>query len=111
MILGLGKSYLSTQRIDNGSADDETTPLLPQTVATESDNPPGKMRAAVWAALTTLFTVALVVLLFFPQIVPDALAPVIGRLPKDPMRAALRILDNAPVIVSAVQLLTPRNPR
>ena len=77
MILGLGKAYVSTQRIEDGSAD-ESTPLLPQPVTIEDI---GKTRAGVWAALTTVFAASLVILLIFPQVLPDALAPLVGECP------------------------------
>jgi hypothetical protein len=75
MVLGLGKAYVSTQRIEDGSGD-ETTPLLPQPVTVKDI---GKTRAAVWTALTTLFAASLVILVIFPQVLPDALAPLVGR--------------------------------
>ncbi|KAK7057455.1 dipeptidase [Favolaschia claudopus] len=105
MLLGLGKSYVSTQRIDDGSAQDsahdEATPLLPRPVTMEDI---GKTRAVIWTALTIIFAASLVILLIFPHILPDALAPLVGRLPKDPMKAALQILDNAPVIDGHIDL-------
>ncbi|KAJ7124986.1 membrane dipeptidase-domain-containing protein [Mycena epipterygia] len=55
--------------------------------------------------LTTVFAVGLVFLVGVPQLLPDAFAPLLGRLPKDPMRAALLILDNSPVIVHLPILL------
>ncbi|KAJ7232772.1 membrane dipeptidase-domain-containing protein [Mycena haematopus] len=102
MILGLGKAYVSVQRIEDGSGSaDESTPLLPRPVTIEDI---GKTRAVVWAVLTTVFAASLVVLLIFPQVLPDALAPLMGRLPKDPMRAALQILNEAPVIDGHIDL-------
>ncbi|KAJ7690666.1 membrane dipeptidase-domain-containing protein [Mycena rosella] len=105
MILGLGKSYVSAQRIADRDdrAPDESTALLRQHAAV--DRPaPGKARIAVWAVLTTVFAVSLVFLLGFPQLFPDALAPLFGKLPRDPTRAALVILDNAPVIDGHIDL-------
>ncbi|KAJ6495642.1 renal dipeptidase family, partial [Mycena vitilis] len=65
-----------------------------------------RTRATVWAVLTVWFAASLVVLLFFPDALPDAVAPLVGgcRLGKDPMRAALRLLDNAPVIDGHIDL-------
>ncbi|KAF8170290.1 membrane dipeptidase-domain-containing protein [Mycena galopus ATCC 62051] len=101
MILGLGKAYVSTQRtIEDGPAD-ESTPLLLQPVTVDDI---GRTRAAVWSVLTIIAAASLVVFLIFPHVLPDALAPLVGRLPKDPMRAALQILDNAPVIDGHIDL-------
>ncbi|KAJ7497049.1 membrane dipeptidase-domain-containing protein [Mycena latifolia] len=106
VILGLGKSYLSTQRIADSDerTPDESTALLPQHAVSAEKQVPGNIRGAVWAALTTVFAVSLVFLLGFPQLLPDALAPLVGRLPRDPMRAALAILDKAPVIDGHIDL-------
>ncbi|KAJ7188553.1 membrane dipeptidase-domain-containing protein [Mycena filopes] len=102
-ILGLGRSYVSTP--------DESTRLLggyqptdADLVAHEAYENPSKVRGAVWSVLTILVAVALVILLGAPQILPDALAPLVGRLPKDPLRAALYILDSAPVIDGHIDL-------
>ena len=54
------------------------------------------VRAVVYAVLTTIFVVALVLVLFFWE----KLTGVVGHLPKDPHKAARYILNNAPVIVS-----------
>lgn len=54
------------------------------------------IRAIVYGSLTLLFGVALVGMLFFWE----ELGGVIGGLPKDPLKAALVIMDSAPVIVS-----------
>ncbi len=58
-------------------------------------------RGIVSAVLTTVFVVALVSVLFFWEKVSG----VVGRLPKDPHKAAHYILHSAPVIVSYVQHL------
>ena len=76
---------LSTDRPDT----DELTPC-------ESNK---KVRGVVWGALTSLLFVALVLLLGFQGIFGDSFAEWLGVLPKDPMLAALAILDKAPVIV------------
>ncbi|KAJ7128954.1 membrane dipeptidase-domain-containing protein [Mycena crocata] len=110
-ILGLGKTYLTTQYSadpadDHRRTPDESSALLPQHAksAADDENRVGRTRATVWAALTTLFAAALIVLLCAPQLLPDAWAPLLGSLPRDPMRAALRILDNAPVIDGHIDL-------
>ncbi|KAJ6497811.1 membrane dipeptidase-domain-containing protein [Mycena sanguinolenta] len=99
MVLGLGRAYVSTPRLEDGPTD-ESTPLLPRPVTEDV----GKMRAYVWAVLTTIFAAGLVVLLIFPHVLPDSLAPLVGRLPKDPMRAALVILNDTPVIDGHIDL-------
>lgn len=76
---------LATERPD----DDELTPC--------ESNP--KVRGIVWATLTSLVFVALVLLVGFPGIFGDSFAEWLGVLPKDPMLAALAVLDKAPVIV------------
>lgn len=77
-ILGLGRSYVSTP--------DESTRLLggyqptdADLVAHEAYENPSKVRGAVWSVLTILVAVALVILLGAPQILPDALAPLVGE--------------------------------
>jgi hypothetical protein len=74
VILGLGKSYLSTQRIADSDqrTPNESTSLLPQRAAS-AEEPASRTRAAVWASLSTVFAISLVFLLFFPQLLPDAL--------------------------------------
>ncbi|KAJ6558490.1 membrane dipeptidase-domain-containing protein [Mycena vulgaris] len=64
----------------------------------------GKTRAAVWAVLTTVFAVSLVFLVCLPQLLPDVLAPLVDRLPRDPTRAALAVLSKAPVIDGHIDL-------
>lgn len=58
-----------------------------------------KVRAWVWGPLTVLFVAALVILLGFFHSLPTALILWLGELPRDPMLAALAILDKAPVLV------------
>ncbi|KAF5345322.1 hypothetical protein D9758_008491 [Tetrapyrgos nigripes] len=70
-------------------------------------NPPNpKTRSVVWSALTTFTVAALIVLLFFRDSLPDMwkLSPLLGGNPKDPMLAALGILDKAPVIDGHIDL-------
>ncbi|KAF8813712.1 hypothetical protein BYT27DRAFT_7220083 [Phlegmacium glaucopus] len=80
----------------------ETAPLLsadrrdPDELTPCEANP--KVRSIVWGVLSLLVLIALVLLLGFPGIFGDAIAERLGGLPKDPMRAALAILDKAPVI-------------
>ncbi|KAI0709261.1 membrane dipeptidase-domain-containing protein [Earliella scabrosa] len=58
------------------------------------------VRAVVYAVLTTIFVVALVLVLFFWE----KLTGVVGHLPKDPHKAARYILNNAPVIDGHIDL-------
>lgn len=80
----------------------ETAPLLP-TDRQDADEitPNPKVRGIVWGALTLLLLVALVLFVGFQEIFSDCFAGWLGVLPKDPMLAALAILDRAPVIVRA----------
>ena len=91
------------------SSNPERTPLLstthdrsPKTAG--SSNP--KVRATIWAPMTLLFVVALVLLVGFEKVFGDTLGPYLGTLPSDPYLAALAILDKAPVIVGSTPLLT-----
>jgi hypothetical protein len=79
----------------DGQDVDELTPC--------ESNP--KVRRIVWGALTLLFVAALVLLVGFQGIFGDPFAEWLGVLPKDPMLAALVILDRAPVIVRDSLLL------
>lgn len=63
-----------------------------------------KTRGVVWGVLTTVFVVTLLVLVNFPDWVGECFYPWLG-LPKDPMMAALVILDRAPVIVCCLPIL------
>ncbi|KAJ7782834.1 membrane dipeptidase-domain-containing protein [Mycena metata] len=109
-ILGLGRNYVSAQRIDDRPADESTRLWQPSAEAVAADNivyayeQPSKARGIIWGLLTLLVAGALVILLGAPQLLPDALAPLTGHLPKDPLRAALRILDAAPVIDGHIDL-------
>lgn len=62
------------------------------------------VRAIVYSALTAIFVVALVTLLFFWDKAPVGVGP---GLPSDPYEAALVIMDKAPVIVSSPWRVTP----
>lgn len=97
VILGLAQSLLYTTT-------NETTPLLENgNGAHVEETRPSRhnllVRAIIWTLLTLLFIVGLVVVLIFQDKLPDSLYPWLGRLPKDPMAAALIIMDKAPVIV------------
>lgn len=66
-----------------------------------------KTRGIVWGTLTLLFVAALVLVLGFPNVIAESpLHPWLGLLPKDPMLAAMAILDNSPVIVRGFSLLS-----
>jgi len=105
IILGLAQAFLASS---NMRLSDETEPLIRR----RGDPPSGeelseetpceahlKTRGAVWGGLTFVFVAALVLVLFFQHLLPGAFYPWLGLLPKDPSLAALRILDNAPIIV------------
>ncbi|KAK1225291.1 hypothetical protein PQX77_011810 [Marasmius sp. AFHP31] len=80
----------------------ESNPLLPRSHPPENSKP----RVVVWSTLTVLTLAALVVFLFFQDALPDSLKliPWIGGDVKDPMAAALAILDKAPVIDGHIDL-------
>ncbi|KAH9941039.1 membrane dipeptidase-domain-containing protein [Amylocystis lapponica] len=97
------------------SANDEQAPLLGspegRNLARDSDYPSAaaqhaakrraiSIRAVTYVALTVLFVVALISMLFFWEKVGDY----VGDLPKDPDRAALRVLEAAPVIDGHIDL-------
>lgn len=91
----------------------ERDPLLPTSNngaangrGLSGDDEDTKARRVVWGLLTLLFIAAGVLLVGFAENLGDAWAPWVGKLPKDPMAAALTILDKAPVIVSAARLLS-----
>jgi len=54
--------------------------------------------------LTLLFIAALVVFLAFPQKLADSWPAIVGRMPRDPVKAAFTILDRAPVIDGHIDL-------
>ncbi|KAI0780904.1 membrane dipeptidase-domain-containing protein [Trametes elegans] len=58
------------------------------------------VRAIAYGVLTTVFIVALVLLLFLW----DKISGVVGRLPKDPHKAALVVLQSSPVIDGHIDL-------
>ncbi|KAF4598480.1 hypothetical protein EYR38_006882 [Pleurotus pulmonarius] len=103
VILGVTQSVLFRMNDD----DNERTHLLGQgdqnghdgTDGNKETQPSSKTRAVVWGVLTLLFVIGLVPLLAFQNKLPEELFPWLGRLPSDPMLAALSILDKAPVIV------------
>lgn len=61
-------------------------------------------RKVVWTMLTVLFIAALVFFLGFVQLLSDNLAPWVGLMPKDPHKAALVIMQQAPVIDGHIDL-------
>ncbi|KAF8893916.1 membrane dipeptidase-domain-containing protein [Infundibulicybe gibba] len=63
-----------------------------------------KTRAAVWGTLTLFFVVALIVVLGFPNKLGEIFDPLLGKLPRDPMKAALVMMDQAPVIDGHIDL-------
>lgn len=81
----------------------ETAPLLATDRPDANELTPcesnPKVRGIVWGALTSFVLVALVLLVGFQGIFGDSFAEWLGVLPKDPMLAALAVLDKAPVIV------------
>ncbi|KAK7045708.1 hypothetical protein VNI00_007541 [Paramarasmius palmivorus] len=80
----------------------ERAPLLQHHKQEESS----KARTIVWSILTVFTVSALVVFLFFQDSLPDSLklVPWIGGDPGDPMKAALAILEKAPVIDGHIDL-------
>ncbi len=78
----------------------ERAPLLSDSERGQSGAGTSKARGVIWGALTLLFLVATVLLVFFGKVFGDPFAPWLGTLPSDPNLAALAILDKAPVIVS-----------
>ncbi len=85
----------------------EGIPNLARTGNLERETPADRrrrlatIRAVVYTVLTVVFVVALASVLFLW----DKITGVVGHLPKDPEKAALYILNNAPVIVSMLHLL------
>ncbi|KAF9453941.1 hypothetical protein P691DRAFT_657111 [Macrolepiota fuliginosa MF-IS2] len=63
-----------------------------------------RSRKIVWTGLTLVFIAALVFLLGFTHLLSDTVAPWIGLLPKDPHKAALVIMQQAPVIDGHIDL-------
>lgn len=63
-------------------------------------HPPGTARRVVWSILILAFSIGLVLVLRFGEYLPWT-----GTLPKDPVEAALRVLDISPTIVSQLPLL------
>lgn len=58
-----------------------------------------RARRVAWTTLTVLFVASLVFLLGFVHLLSDKIAPWLGLLPKNPYKAAVVILEQAPVIV------------
>ncbi|KAJ3568441.1 hypothetical protein NP233_g5712 [Leucocoprinus birnbaumii] len=81
----------------------EASPLL--NVGLEHDKEPDtKSKKIVWTGLTIVFVAALVFFLGFIHLLSDELAPLIGLLPRDPHKAALVIMKQAPVIDGHIDL-------
>ena len=82
----------------------EGVPNLARTGAVESPSERVRrlatVRGVIYTVLTIVFVIALVTVLF----VWDKVTGVVGRLPKDPEKAALYIMNSAPVIVSTLHL-------
>lgn len=57
------------------------------------------IRSVVWGILTVLTIAILVIMLFFRDDLPDSLQSWVGGTVKDPMFAALSIMDKSPIIV------------
>lgn len=104
VILGLIPSLLASSMSSNNEYD----PLLENARRTSGREANGEeqqyheedatgVRATIWGVLTLLVVGALVFLLFFQDRVGDWAWS--DRLPKDPILAALKILETAPVIV------------
>jgi hypothetical protein len=88
------------------NANGEREPLIPNGQQSHNDEDyeeyrlrsrAALLRTSVWAALTVLFLLGLVLAFFFEDRFAEW--PWSESLPKDPMRAALKVMDNAPVIV------------
>lgn len=112
VILRLAQSLLLTSQMSS----DETRPLIsddhnePGEFDRKQEGPNVRTRGIVWGILTFIFLLGLVFVLFFSDRFADTLYPWVGQLPKDPQLAALRILDNAPVIVRKTLSLLTRIP-
>ncbi|TFK25566.1 dipeptidase [Coprinopsis marcescibilis] len=96
--------------ISNGSRN-ESSPLLPtansngnnqdhEQTACEA-NP--RVRSIVWGTLMALFAIVLTLILVLEDF-HDSVGPWFGAIPKDPVLAALVILDHAPVIDGHIDL-------
>jgi membrane dipeptidase len=68
-------------------------------VVVHDNEPNTRSKKIVWTALTVLFVAALVFFLGFVHLLSDKIAPWVGLMPKDPHKAALVIMKQAPVIV------------
>ncbi|RDB24780.1 hypothetical protein Hypma_007998 [Hypsizygus marmoreus] len=102
----------SSSKVDHKTAPNETSALLDahrpggeeggQLKAAPEAN--SKTRGIIWGALTLIFIVGLVLLLFFQHLLVDSFYSWLGVLPRDPVLAALVILDKAPVIDGHIDL-------
>ena len=89
---------LETAPLLNANGNHETTESRPL------GTPPTKARITVWAVLTLIFVLMLVVFVGFQDLLSDGIKTALGIPPKDPIKAAHFILDRAPVIVSSCPL-------
>ncbi|GLB37324.1 putative metallo-dependent hydrolases superfamily, peptidase M19 family protein [Lyophyllum shimeji] len=63
-----------------------------------------RTRGIVWGALTILLFAGLVLFVGFQHVLEDRFYPLFGLLPKDPILAALAIMEKAPVIDGHIDL-------
>lgn len=98
-ILVFARVLLSSSRMPSQNGSTESSPLLIDQNHVD-DKAYTRTRGVVWGVLTLLFVGCLVPLLLFQNLLLDSFYPWLGLLPRDPMLAALAILDRAPIIVS-----------
>jgi hypothetical protein len=76
----------------------EVEPLLQNEEQSRQRNDRAPLtRLIVWAGTTTLFVFGLILVFAFPDLL--AQVPGSGALPKDPLAAAYKVLQAAPIIV------------
>ncbi|KAF5386137.1 hypothetical protein D9615_002341 [Tricholomella constricta] len=114
-VIGLAQALLSSSAtMSSQTTSTENSPLLAgprpyhdedngQVKATHCEANP-RTRGIIWGILTVLFVAGLVLLVGFQHLLADRFYPLFGLLPKDPMLAALAILDKAPVIDGHIDL-------
>ncbi|KAG5638792.1 hypothetical protein H0H81_010021 [Sphagnurus paluster] len=97
------------------SAPTEHSTLLPPSQHTPRDGQNGAgrhkesrlsliTRIIIWGTLTLVFAVGLILLLGFKHVLSDKFHSLFGGLSKDPMTAALTVLDKAPIIDGHIDL-------
>lgn len=99
-LIQMAQSVIATLSPPPQEPEHENSPLLSLHSRSKSKQSNPKVRAIVWAALTSVTLAALVILLGFQHALPNVVVTWLGGLPSDPLAAALVILDEAPVIVS-----------